>query len=133
MANRIKCVRCDRQILEETARKNHGLCAICERDEKVAKFDAIVKGWIDNPETLPGTHGIPEPKDFALRLRASQLRSRLYPTSDDIMENDCHDFFDEAYGKWIELGSSGLSTKEKYVLAVETFMARLRMEACGST
>jgi hypothetical protein len=80
MVNRIKCIRCDNQILETTARKNHGLCAICQRDKEIADRNALVKSWVDHPETLPGTHGIPEPEDYALRAAANEVKHRLYPT-----------------------------------------------------
>ena len=121
MPNRIKCSRCDNQILEATARKNNGLCAICKGDKKRAEFEAVVQGWIDNPATLPGTHGIPEPDDIALGLAARQLRSRLYPNDDDVAESVCREFFDEAYDKWSQLGGAGLTEKEKHLLAIETF------------
>lgn len=121
MSNRTKCTRCGSQILQATARKYNGLCARCNRDEERAKFDAVVQGWIDNPETVPGTHGIPEPEGFALGLAASQLRSRLYPNEDVEAESVYHKFFDEAHNKWSHFGNAGLSEKEKFVLAIETF------------
>jgi hypothetical protein len=121
MSNRIKCTRCDNQILETTARKNHGLCAICKRDQDTAAFDATVQSWIDRPETLPGTNGIPEPKDFALALRARQLKKYLFPDAEDEMEIFCERYFDAAQDKWYRVGASGLSDKEKHALAVETF------------
>lgn len=107
--------------MEATARRNNGLCAICKRDQSTADFDAVVQGWIDHPETLPGTNGIPEPEGFALQLAARQLKSSLYPDADDRMEIVCHQYFDVAHDKWTEFGSSDLSEKEKFVLAVETF------------
>jgi len=121
MTNRVKCRRCDNQILEATARKNNGFCAICKRDHDRAEFDAVVQGWIDHPETLPGMNGNPMPEGISLQLAASQLKSRLYPDADKQMELVCHRFFDMAHSKWRKLGSSALSEKEKYVLAVETF------------
>lgn len=121
MTDRIKCTNCDNQILEATARKNNGLCAICKRDKDRADFDAVVQGWKDNPKTLPGTHGIPEPESISLRMAASQLKSRLYPEADDIQEAVCHEYFAEALNKWTKYGSAVLSQKEKYTLAVETF------------
>jgi len=69
MSNRTKCTRCDSHILETTARKYNGLCASCKRDKERAEFDAVVQAWIDNPETLPGTHGIPEPEALLSDLR----------------------------------------------------------------
>jgi hypothetical protein len=121
MTTRVKCLRCDNQILEATARRNHGLCAICKSNDNSAAFEAAVQGWIDNPATLPGTNGIPEPRDIALALAARQLKSRLYPTADDRMEFACHKFFDVAHAKWSRRGPSALSDKERHVLAVETF------------
>ena len=61
-------------ILEVTAKVNNGLCGHCIKDEHKRRFDAIVEGWIRNPETLPGTNGVPVPDDIALAIRASQLR-----------------------------------------------------------
>jgi len=121
MTHRIQCRRCDNQILEATARKNDGLCAICKRDDNTAAFEAVVQGWIDHPETLPGTNGIPLPEGFSLQLAARQLKSRLFPDDDDRMELVCEKYFDAAHRKWGALGSFALSKKEKYVLAVETF------------
>ncbi len=108
-------------ILDVTAKVNDGLCGHCIRDKHKEDFDAVVKGWIDNPSTLPGAHGNPEPKDFALKLAASQIRSRLYPTEQDQIEYFCEDFCEAAHAKWTNQGSSGLTAKEKHSLAVETF------------
>jgi hypothetical protein len=119
MATRIKCDRCDRMILELTANANHGLCGQCIKDEQRRVFAETVEGWIRNPETLPGTNGIPEPDDIALAIRAAQLRSARTPEGQ--MELACHAFFATAHEKWSERGAKALSEKEKHVLAVETF------------
>jgi hypothetical protein len=125
MVNRIKCSRCDNQILEATARKNHGLCAICNRDQDSADFQSTVKGWHDHPETLPGTNSIPEPEGIALRMAASQLRNRLFLTDDNQQESVCHRAFSNAYDKWAEGGARALSEAEKFTLAIETFLGEV--------
>ena len=121
MVNRVKCTRCDNEILEATARKNNGLCAICKSDQHRLDLDAVVQSWTERPETLPVTHGIPLPDDMALRIAASQLKKRLFPDADDQMELVCHKFFDRAHTKWRICGARALSDKEKHALAVETF------------
>ena len=108
-------------ILEATAKANDGLCGLCIRDKGKKDFDAIVEGWINDPSTLPGAHGNPEPEDFALKLAASQIRGRLYPTEEDKIDNFCEDFCEAAHAKWTNQGSSNLSDKERHSLAIETF------------
>lgn len=119
MTTRIKCNRCDRMILEITAKANNGLCGFCIRVEQRRVFEEVVEGWIRNPETLPGTNGIPEPTDIGLAIRAAQLRSARTPEGQ--MELVCHAFFDKAHTKWNENGTEALSEKEKHVLSIETF------------
>lgn len=121
MADRVKCLRCDKLILEATARFNDGLCGHCKRAKDKADFDAVVQGWIDNPETLPGTHGIPEPDSISLQIAAAYVRSRLHPTADDMMESACHKVFDKAHEKWTKFGSAALTEIDRVTLAVETF------------
>jgi hypothetical protein len=108
-------------ILEVTAKVNSGLCGHCKRDQDKADFDSIVNGWVQDPNTLPGTNGIPEPDDFALKLAAAQLRKELDPDKDYLMEKTCHQHFDVAHTKWSSLGAASLSQKERVTLAVETF------------
>lgn len=108
-------------ILEVTARLNGGLCASCHSTESKAKFDKTVQGWIDNPETLPGTNGIPMPKDIGLSIAARQVHGRLFPTQEDKMEQVCHAFVDKAHNTWLFRGSSALNARQKHALAVETF------------
>lgn len=121
MADRLKCLRCDAFILGVTARVNFGLCGHCKRDKDKSDFDAVVQGWIDNPQTLPGTHGNPDPEDISLQVAAAQIRSRLYPNREDIMQEGCQKVFDEAHERWTKNGSGALSEREKVTLAVETF------------
>jgi len=121
MSERVKCLRCDNRILEVTAKVNQGLCGHCKRDAERESFQRTVRGWIENPETLPGTHGNPEPIDMGLSLAANQIRARLYPREEDRIENYCHDVFDAAHAKWHAKGSRKLSLKEKVVLSVESF------------
>lgn len=125
MSNRVKCLRCDLQILEVTARVNNGLCGGCKRDHDREKFEATVKGWFANPLTLPGMHGNPEPQDLALQVAAKQVKSTLYPNDEDKRENFCEDFFEAAHKKWSKRGKSALSEKEKHSLAVETFYGEM--------
>lgn len=125
MAERVKCLRCDLMILEVTARINNGLCGGCKNDKSRADFEAIIQGWLKNPETLPGAHGNPEPKDIALSVAAKQIKARLNPDDQDKMRTVCEDFFDDAHDKWSRRGSSALSEKEKYALAVETFYGEI--------
>lgn len=108
-------------ILEVTARLNGGLCASCHATESKAAFDRTVQGWINNPETLPGTNGIPMPKDIGLSIAARQVHGRLFPTQEDKMEQVCHAFVDKAHNTWLFRGSSALNAKQKHALAVETF------------
>ncbi|MDF1740527.1 MAG: DUF4375 domain-containing protein [Verrucomicrobiales bacterium] len=121
MSERVKCERCVSMILETTAKANEGLCGLCIREKGKEDFDAIVEGWVDDPSTLPGAHGNPEPENFALKLAASQIRGRLYPTEEDKIENFCENFFEAAHTKWSNQGSSSLTAKEKHFLAIETF------------
>ncbi|MDQ8196364.1 DUF4375 domain-containing protein [Coraliomargarita sp. SDUM461004] len=125
MTTRIKCTQCDRMILEVTAKVNEGLCGHCKRDKDSAesrkRIDDAVQGWLKNPETLPGTNGIPMPDDIALSMAASQVRSRLFPTEEDKMEALCHKHFHKAHDKWSDSGARLLSKEEKHTLAVETF------------
>jgi hypothetical protein len=112
-------------ILELTAKLNQGLCGACKKHQdntqRKAEIKQAVESWISNPETLPGTHGIPEPKDIALAFAAAQVRTRLYPTQQDMMERLCHEAFGVAHNKWDASGSAQLSDREKYILAVEAF------------
>jgi len=112
-------------ILENTAKVTNGLCGFCKKDhdsrESKKRIQNAVDQWRKNPETLPGTNGIPYPENFALSFAASQLKSELFPTEEDIMEKVCHEFFDKAHGKWSTFGGLFLSKKEKYTLAIETF------------
>jgi hypothetical protein len=126
MTTRIKCTRCDRMILEATAERNGGLCEPCAIDERKRVMEVTIQGWMRHPETLPGTNGIPEPEDFALRMYASHLREAKTPEGQ--MESVCHAFFEKALNKWAEHGAATLSEKEKHVLSVETFYGEV---LCG--
>lgn len=75
MTIRIKCQRCDNQILEVTARKNNGLCAICICDQKRADINSLVQGRIDNPETLQGKYARIETDLSALPVQVYSLTS----------------------------------------------------------
>jgi hypothetical protein len=112
-------------ILEVTAKLNEGLCGHCHARVNTAKWKAnrnkLIQGWLANPKTLPGTNGIPLPKDIGLALAADQIRSRSFPTENDNRENFCADFFDAAHNQWMARGSSSLSTRQKHSLAVDTF------------
>ena len=121
MSNKVECKSCKTSILEVTAQYNDGMCVPCNRDKSKIEFNKIVQSWRDNPETLPGTNGIPKPKDIVLSMAASQLRAELYPTKEDIMQRDCHLAFDKAHDKWMAKGSSKLTEREKYILVTETF------------
>ena len=121
MANQVKCSKCEVLILEITANYNAGLCAPCNSDQRGAEIEEVVQSWLENPGTLPGTNDIPMPEDIALSIRASQIRSRLFPTEEDKMENHCHAVFDKAHDKWMKFGPLFLTKREKYTLAVETF------------
>lgn len=121
MSDRVKCLHCDHMILEVTARLNGGLCGSCHMTQSKSDHDKIVQGWVANPETLPGTNGIPEPKDIALRIAAAQVRSLLFPTEEDKMEDACHQVVGQAEEIYLMDGAESLTERQKYALAVETF------------
>jgi hypothetical protein len=121
MVERTACVRCGNPILETTARKNTGLCAICKSEADRVASDAVIQGWIKDPTTLPGTHGIPLPNDIGLSIAARQLKKRLYPDDDAKLDAECHAAFNQAQDKWLSQGAAALSNRERYTLAVETF------------
>jgi hypothetical protein len=106
-------------ILPITAKTNSGLCGHCRRIAAREEFDAIVASWERDPTKIPGTNGIPEPTDIALAAKAHELREA--PSEASRIEKVCHDYFDAAHTKWHERGVEALSSKERHVLAVETF------------
>ena len=106
-------------ILEVTARLNGGLCGHCKGNDRKSTVKDIVAGWIKNPETLPGTNGIPIPKDIALSINAAQILEQRKPGFHKVAL--CHQCFDNAIDRWYEVGSAELTEKEKTVLSVETF------------
>lgn len=110
-------------ILLVTAAANHGLCGHCQKLARREHFDAIVAAWERDPATIPGTHGIPEPADLALALRARQLRTLHAGTAR--VAQVCDEFFDAAHAKWRQGGAAALSDKERHVLAVETFLGEV--------
>ncbi len=75
MTNRIKCIRCDNQILEATARKNNGLCAICICDQNRADVNSVVQRSIDKSEPLPGKYAIIETDLSAKPIQVYSLTS----------------------------------------------------------
>lgn len=119
MDDRIKCLRCDRLILPITAKTNEGLCGQCRNAAHREEFEAIVASWERDPTTIPGTNGIPEPTGIALAIRARQMREAHSEASR--IEKACHDYFDAAHAKWRAQGAEALSSKERHVLAIETF------------
>lgn len=119
MDDRIKCTRCDRMILPITAKTNHGLCGQCRNLASREEFDAIVAEWERDPTKIPGTNGIPEPAGITLAIRARQMREAH--TAASRMEAACHEYFDAAHAKWSEQGAEALSSKERHVMAIETF------------
>jgi hypothetical protein len=125
MSTRVKCLHCDHMILEVTARLNEGLCGHCHARASSASWranrDKLVKGWLADPKTLPGTNGIPLPNEIGLAQAANEIRTRLFPTDADKKENFCAHFFNAAHNQWMARGSSSLSDKQKHSLAVETF------------
>lgn len=123
MEERIKCTRCDRMILPVTAKVNQGLCGHCRRLANRESFEETVASWERDHSKIPGTHGIPEPADLALAIRARQMRAML--SGEDQMEKVCHDFFAAAHTKWTQRGAGSLSPKERHVLAVETFVGEM--------
>ncbi|MDF9832834.1 hypothetical protein M2103_001048 [Ereboglobus sp. PH5-5] len=120
---RIKCIACDRLVLPVTAKFNDGLCGYCIQHVRRKKFDEIVAGWMRDPSTLPGTNGIPEPSDFALAIKAAELRDLR--TLRGKQREACGIFFSEAYAKWYESGPDALTPKEKHILAIETFIGEI--------
>ena len=121
MSNRVECKACKTSILEVTAKYNNGMCVPCNQNQESIAFHKTVQSWRENPKTLPGTNGIPEPEDIALKIAASQIRAELNPTKEDIMERDCYLAFDKAHDKWMAKGSSKLTDREKHILVAETF------------
>ena len=108
MTTQVKCNRCDRMILESTAKANNGFCGVCVKGEDRRVLEETVEGWIRNPKTLPGTNGIPEPSDCA-GDSAAQLRAARTPEGK--MQSVCHAFFEQGHTKWSELGAKALSEK----------------------
>ncbi len=110
-------------ILSITAKTNRGLCGHCRNTAKREDFNAIVASWEKDPTKIPGTNGIPEPTGIALAIRARQMREAHNEASR--IERVCHDYFDAAHTKWSKQGSKALSSKERHVLAIETFYAEV--------
>lgn len=106
-------------ILPITAKTNSGLCGHCRNTAQREEFDAIVVSWEKDPTKIPGTNGIPEPTGIALAIKARQMREAHSEASR--IEKVCHDYFDAAHTKWSEQGVEALSSKERHVLAIETF------------
>ena len=121
MSTHTNCKICNTSILEVTAKFNEGMCAPCKSDHSKNEFDKTIQGWRNNPSTIPGTNGIPEPGNIVLRIAASQLRAELFPTNEDNMQRICHEAFDKAHDKWMSFRKLLLTKREKFILATETF------------